>query len=175
MLKIADKDNLEVDLPDVLPNGRAGATASRPSVLSTEDKAAIDLINTKLDTLITGATATSSLNVAQDTAAIANGAAMLTPKFAKIDLAATGNILALVAGKKIRVLSLFLTVAGDTTVQFRSSTTSALTGAMTFKAGGGMAPPFSPVGLMETVAGEALNLLLGTAVQVSGGFTYVEV
>ena len=118
---------------------------------------------------------TATVNVAQDTAAIKNGATSLTPKFAAISLAASGDILALVAAKKIRVVSLFLVVTSAVTVKFQSGASSDLTGAMPFGANGGISLPYNPVGWFQTVSGEKLNMVLGSSVQVSGGLTYIEV
>jgi len=108
-----------------------------------------------------------------------------TIKYAKIDCAsaaAAGNTLvAAVAGKKIRVLAMFLTLSEETTIKFYSgaaNTGTALTGAMSIGVTGGFSLPKSDgsnVGYLETVAGEALTLLLGAAKQASGAMTYCEV
>ena len=42
-------------------------------------------------------------------------------------------------------------------------------------ANGGYVLNFSPVGHFETVAGEKLNLVLGSGIAVAGGLTYIEV
>lgn len=99
----------------------------------------------------------------------------LPVKFAEIDENSTGSqeIVAAVTGKKIRVVSFFLVVSDAQTLTWQSSSTG-LTGAMAFAANGGMATG-SEMGLFETQEGEALNLLLGSAVQVSGAVSYVEV
>jgi hypothetical protein len=114
--------------------------------------------------------------VAYQTDAIMNGSTALTQKFAKIDAASSGSntIIAAVTGKKIRVLSYDLVCASAVAVTWRSNAT-ALSGAKSFAANGGQVKNLSELGHLETVAGEALNLNLGTAVQVSGELTYVEV
>jgi len=68
-----------------------------------------------------------------------------------------------------------LTVAADTTVKFQSGASTDLTGAMTIKAGGGFTSGYDPTGHFETISGEKLNLVLGTATQVSGWIKYIEV
>jgi hypothetical protein len=101
----------------------------------------------------------------------------LVPKYASINAAASGDntLVALVASKKIRVLSYRLQGAGAVTFQFKSGAGTNLTGAMsTGAAGGGGGAGFSPVGHFETAAGAALVLNLGSAVQVSGHLCYVE-
>lgn len=106
---------------------------------------------------------------------IKDGTTTVTPLFAKIDASASADLIALVTGKKIRVLAGFLTVAADTTVKFQTGGTTDLTGAMTVKAGGGFVLPFNQAGYFETASGAKLNLVLGTSTQTSGGLTYITV
>ena len=81
--------------------------------------------------------------------------------------------MAAVAGKRIRVTSLYIAVAAAVTVAFESSTTSALSGIMSLPTAGVLEADFNPHGHFETVAGELLNMTLGGAIQVSGWLTYV--
>lgn len=117
---------------------------------------------------------------------IYNGTTALTPKFAKIDRATNADgaaVVNLVASKKIRVLTHTLICAGTVSYKWQSSTSNStgagsntdLTGLMSHAANTGVADTFSPVGLFETAAGEALKLNLNAAVQVSGYLTYIEV
>ncbi len=112
----------------------------------------------------------------------------LTPKFAVINLTATGTLVAAVTGKKIRVLALFMTievVTGDETYTFKDGAAgTAITGAlgdtaMTVLATTPPIPcsmPFCPVGLFETTAGTLLELsLAGTTPNAQGSLVYVEV
>jgi len=104
--------------------------------------------------------------------------AMSVPKYAAIDCASSGDntIVAAVAAKKIVVTNyLMIAAAAVDATWYSASGGTALSGAMSLPANGGAAP--GPVGhpCMETVAGEALVLNLGGAVQVSGHLTYVEV
>lgn len=102
-------------------------------------------------------------------------------KFAKIDLAASGDLVAAVSGKKIRVLSYLIVSAGSVTAKFQSAASTDLTGAMSLVVGVpnacDHAPPVHgmPTGYFETSQGEKLNLVLSSGVQVSGHLTYVEV
>lgn len=110
------------------------------------------------------------------TSAIRDGSTSLTPKFAAISAASSGDntAVAAVTSKKIRVLSYSLVADGAVTARFQSDTTD-LTGAMSFAENGGISCAFSPVGHFETAAGVALQLNLGGAVGVRGHLTYVEV
>lgn len=107
------------------------------------------------------------------------GTTAYTVKKQKIDRATSGELVAAVTGKKIRVIALYATVAADTTVTLKSASTTTgtftTTGAMTWKAGGGMVLPRDPDGHVETTSGEGLNVTLGTACQISGMLKYVEV
>jgi len=94
---------------------------------------------------------------------------------AKIDFAtaATHQIVALVAGKKIKICNIMLTVAGDTNLTLISGTT-AISGALDFGGTGeprGMVHAFGDFPL-ETVAGEAFQITSSGTVQVSGYVTY---
>lgn len=100
-------------------------------------------------------------------------------KFAVIDRATSGEIVAAVSGKRIRVLSYLFSVATTTTVRFDSAST-ALTGAMTANAGVPFNAPQGPntqqgaMGVLQTERGEAFNVTLGAAVQISGHLLYEE-
>lgn len=109
---------------------------------------------------------------------VLDGTTALTPKFASIDIAASGDTteVALVVGKKIRVLAYRFVSAGAVSVRFKSGASTNLTGAMsTGAAGGGGGAAFNPIGHFETASGEALVMNLSAAVQVSGHLCYVEV
>jgi hypothetical protein len=121
---------------------------------------------------------TATVNVAQDTSVIKLGATSLTPKFAKISLSATGDPVAAVTGKKIRVLAYNLMGNGAVNAKFVSGggAPSDLTGLKYIAAAGqGICAPFNPVGWFETVSGEKLTLNLSASVAVGGELVYVEV
>lgn len=96
-------------------------------------------------------------------------------KFAVVDenTAASNEIVAAVTSKRIRVISFFLVCSAANTVTWQSAT-AGLTGAMSLAANGGVSAT-SETGLFETDAGEALNLLSGSAQQVSGAVAYIEI
>jgi len=87
--------------------------------------------------------------------------------------AETSEIVAAVAGQKISVVNVALTVGGETNLTWKSGTT-AISGPMDF--GGADEPRGMTHGLgdypLQTAAGEALNLTSSIAVQVSGYITY---
>jgi hypothetical protein len=95
-----------------------------------------------------------------------------------IDHATSGDneLVAAVAGKKIRVYNVVLISAGTVNVRFESGAGgTALTGQLNLIANVGFAPGHDPNGHFETAAGQALNLELSGAVSVDGWMTYAEV
>ncbi len=121
---------------------------------------------------------TDAITAKLATDVLQDGLTALTPKFKKIDAAGSGDneIIALSAGKKLRVLSYTLVASGAVNAQWESSTAgNFLSGSMNFAANGGVSAAFCPFGLFETVSGESLNLILSAATSVDGHLTYVEV
>jgi len=118
---------------------------------------------------------TDNVGAALQTDVIMNDTTALTPKFAVINLSASGDIVALVASKKIRVLALTVIAAGTVNVTFRSGGSTAKTGVMPLIANTGFVLPFNPVGWFETVSGEKLDALLSASIDVDGFLTYIEV
>lgn len=120
-----------------------------------------------------------AVTLATSTISGTDGTALL-PKFASVSVAGSGNntLVAAVTGKKIRVLSMHLTMSG-TTVTWAFQTGAggtALTGTMgPIAQGQTVVWPFSPLGHMETAAGALLNLSLSGAQAVTGSLVYIEV
>lgn len=113
-----------------------------------------------------------------ETSTMQSGATQLTPKFAVIDAATSGDntLVAAVTSKKIRVLALFLVSSGTVNVRLESGAGgTALTGQMNLVANTGFVLPFNPVGWCETAVTTLLNLELSGAVSVDGSLVYVEV
>lgn len=101
-----------------------------------------------------------------------------TVKFAKIDANAINNdvIVALVALKKIRVLSYVFVSSATGTAYFRSNPAgSALSGAMALIANAGVSSGYSPVGHFETAAGESLTIQCSADIDLAGHLSYVEI
>lgn len=133
----------------------------------------------RLGTLIGQRTTPTDTQVgAFNVSTLYDGTTAVTPKFAAIDVATSGDntIVSGVGGKKIRVLSAFLVSAGTVTTRFESGASgTALTGQMNLVANSGYVLPFNPIGWFETAAAALLNLELSGNVSVDGALTYVEV
>lgn len=113
-----------------------------------------------------------------ETSTIYNGTTAITPKFAVLDAASSGDntLIAAVTSKKIRVLSLFLVSAGAVNVRFESGASgTALTGQMNLVANTGFVLPYNPLGWFETASNTLLNLELSAAISVDGSIVYAEV
>jgi hypothetical protein len=124
------------------------------------------------------AATTDTVTAKLATDAIHNGTTALTPKFAIIDAATSGDntLVAAVNPKKIRVLAAFLVAAGTVTARFESGASgTALSGQMNLTANTGFVLPFNPVGWFESASNTLLNLELSAAVSVDGSLVYVEV
>lgn len=171
--------------------GSVGATTQRVT-LASDDPAVVALQT--LDNIVSGNEAqvdivtqparvatTDTITAKIATDAIQNGTTALTPKFAAINTATSGdqNLVAAVTSKKIRVLSLALIARGDVDAYLKSGGGTALfgggTAALDLTTNGGFVLPFNPVGWFESASGEALVLNLSGAVGVAGSLTYVEV
>ena len=116
---------------------------------------------------------------AMETSQISNAGTGLTPKFAIISASTSGSnnsIVALVTGKKIRVLAWDLKVNAAVNFKWQSNQSTDKTGLYYCNGqGDGVARAFCPVGYFETVAGEPLTLNLSGATAVGGVLTYIEV
>lgn len=106
------------------------------------------------------------------------GGTVVTPKFAVIDAATSGDntLVAAVTGKKVRVVAAFLVAAGAVNVRFESGAGgTALTGQMNLIANTGFVLPYNPAGWFETGSNTLLNLELSAAISVDGALVYIEV
>ena len=125
------------------------------------------------------AATTDTITAKLATDAIQNGTTALTPKFATIAAASSGNntIVAAVTSKKIRVLGWNMVANGAVNAKWQSGAGGTdLTGLYyCAAAGGGISVPFNPVGWFETGSNTLLNLNLSGAVAVGGCLVYVEV
>lgn len=133
------------------------------------------LLGTLTTVLAAGTAIIGIVSSTQRTDKMMIGAVETTPLFAVINSAASGDntLVALTAGKKIRVLRYSLIVAGAVNATFKSSAGSALSGARALAANGGVGGTFCPVGHFESLVGEGLLLNLSAAVQASGDLTYI--
>ena len=97
-----------------------------------------------------------------------------TVKFASFSDATNdrNEVVAAVSGQKIRVLGYSLNAAGGANTVTWETATTALSGAMDL-ANNATIEIDSDYGLLETVAGEALNISMTAATLVVGHVTYV--
>jgi hypothetical protein len=97
--------------------------------------------------------------------------------YAAISASTDGNntLVAGVAGKRIRVLSLVLVASGGVnTAQLQTAAGGvALTGVMDLADNGQLVMLYNPAGWCETGTGELLNMALTEATVVAGMLTYV--
>ena len=97
-----------------------------------------------------------------------------TYKTASISFAASGDnqVVAAVATKRIKVYAIVVNFVGTVSAKWRSATTD-LTGAMDFQAREGFIQSLQPPAfLLQTTAGEALNLNLSGAIGARGWVAY---
>ncbi len=123
-------------------------------------------------------TVDGSVTALLSTTSLSDAGTALTPKFAKIDAATSGDntLVSAVNPKKLRVVAAFLVAGGTVDVRFESGASgTALTGQMSLVANAGFVLPFNPVGWFETASNTLLNLELSGAVSVDGCLTYLEV
>lgn len=126
--------------------------------------------------------ATHSIAVAHQVDAMMSALTVLTPKFARANVAASttdGSVVAAVASKSILVV-LFRLHAGATAtnVTFNSKPAgagSAISELFALPINGNHSPGYSPVGHFKTVAGEGLTVTTGAGATTGIGVVYVEV
>lgn len=109
---------------------------------------------------------------------IAVAGTLVTPKFAAIAAASSGNntLVAAVTSKKIRVLAIAFMANGTVNGKFQSGAGGTdLSGLFYMVANTGAVLPFNPAGWYETASGVLLNLNLSGAIAVGGCLTYIEV
>jgi hypothetical protein len=118
----------------------------------------------------------------QQTDLMMSGVTQLTPKFAAIAAATSGNNTLVTnpnAGKKIRILAIMVIAGAAGNIYFTSDTGTVIFGGSTNKiqlaANGGFVLPFSPVGWFETAADADLTMNASSTGPFSGGVVYVEV
>lgn len=116
--------------------------------------------------------------ISEDISSPYDGTTALTPKYAEIDAASSGNntVISAVVGKKIRVLAITLVASGGAnTVEWQDGASGTpLSGGMSFAENGGYTAQ-CPYGLFEGSTNTLLNLSLSAATSVDGHITYVEV
>jgi hypothetical protein len=123
------------------------------------------------------------LGVYLATDGIRNSTTLLTPGFAAIAAATSGNNTLRTnpnAGKKIRVLAMMIVAGAAGNIYFTSDAGGTVifggsTNKINLAANGGFVLPFNPVGWFETAADADLVMNASSTGPFSGGVVYVEV
>lgn len=105
-----------------------------------------------------------------------NAGTIITPHFVPINTSSSGDtqLVATDSTHKIRVLSYALVCDAAVAVKFtKGAGGTAMTGAMSYAANGGISELFSPVGHFETDTTHDLTINLSGAFGVRGHLTYV--
>lgn len=106
------------------------------------------------------------------------GTRLYTSLQAQINQSAAGTqTFSAVAGKRIVVVSAFMTVGTAGTIQFQSGTTSTITtGATGLAVNTPLVLPYHPDGWFTTAIGESLKIILGgSGATLAGSFNYVTI
>lgn len=94
-------------------------------------------------------------------------------KFVPISLTATGDLVAAVSGRKIRVISYLFICSAALTINFESNTTD-VTGPMQVAANGGVSYPGGVLApAFETATGEKLAMTITGTGNVRGHLSYI--
>lgn len=121
---------------------------------------------------------THSIAVSHQTDAIMSSNTVLVPKFFSETVTASDTdeeLVALVASRKLRIMSLAVHCGATATdVTFESSTTTRIH-KVPAGANGGQVLPFNPIGWFETASGASLTVTTGAGSSVEITGTYVEV
>jgi hypothetical protein len=136
----------------------------------------VDAAGTAVPTAVDNTT--DNIGAAQMTNVIMDDLTALTPKFAKIAAASSGDntVVAAVTSKKIRVVAYNFMANGTVNAKFQSGASGTdLTGLKYLIVNTGIVAPFNPVGWFETAANTLLNVNLSAAVAIGGELVYVEV
>lgn len=105
-----------------------------------------------------------------------DGGVALTVKRATLESGVTGtDIVAAVAGRRIRVLSYSLQAEGTVIFNFADTGNAALYHRWSLQAREGEVSPHNPHGWFETALGKGVQFNLSLAIQVNATVVYVEV
>ncbi len=167
-------DNLELNA------GSGGATARTDEISAGLHVAAVKLYTGAdgVDGGFASDTNRAHVGASIESSSMTVAGVNVTPKYAVIDAATSGDntLVAAVTAKKVRVLALYLVAAGTVNVRFESGAGgTALSGQMNLVANTGFVLPFNPAGWFETASNTLLNLELSAAISVDGTLTYIEV
>lgn len=172
-----DGSAVDASASNPLPTVQTGALpAGTNAIGKLAANSGVDIGDVDVTSMPAIAATASNIGAQLSTSAIMNGTTALTPAFAVIDAASSGDntLVSADTAKKIRVIAAFLVSTGTVTVRFENGAGgTALTGQMNLVANSGFVLPFNPVGWFETAANTLLNLELSGATSVDGCLVYV--
>lgn len=164
-----------------------GTDGTNARVIKTDSSGELQVDVLTLPALAAGTNLIGKTASGLDVSNLYDGSTALTPKFAKLSSASTGNqaLVSAVVGKKIRVLALHVMATASTnsiyvndgTADLYADSTRKIPLDVTGAAGpGGISLPFNPVGWFETAAtNRPLNINLTSANGIVAVASYVEV
>ena len=104
---------------------------------------------------------------------VTDGGSGKTLKSAVVNLTATGTVVSLVAGKRIKVFAAKVICSAALTVNFRSGGATALEGPQAIALNGGFTESVDPPNfLFGTTAGESLDLVISGTGTAAGRVSY---
>ena len=127
-------------------------------------------------------TNTPRVIASNETSSLYDGTTALTPKFANVSMKTAGaqTIIAAVAAKKLRILSMMLVNQGALTLYATdagggNNLLGDSTNQIALAANSGFVMGFNPVGWLQTSASSAFAIVPSLATSIAGTITYVEV
>lgn len=154
----------------------SGTVTTVSTVTAVTTVSTVSAVTAITNALPAGTNLLGAVSASNETGTIYNGTTALTPLFALISTSASGvsNVVAATGGKRIRVLRWSLSANGTVNVKFQSHVTPTdLTGLHYMVANATAGGSYCPLGIFQTISGEALDINLSAAVAVGGELTYV--
>lgn len=157
-----------------------GVWHQRIKIQHGQEGAAVDtsLVNPLPVTAPAASRTTHSIAVALQTDALMSALTTLTPKYFSETVVASDTdeeLIAAVAGKKLRILALVLQCAGVATTSTFEAAGTTRKHVIPAGANGGQVLPFNPVGWFETGVGQSLTVTTGAGSSTDISGVYVEV
>ncbi len=162
----------------IVDSGTITTVSTVSAVTTVSTVTTVGAVTAITNALPAGTNLLGQMSNSAETATVFNGTTACTPKFAAITASTSGatTIVALVGGKRIRVLRWSLSSNGSVNIKWQSHVSPTdLTGLhymVQFASAGGA---YCPQGIFQTISGEALDINLSASVAVGGELTYIEV
>ncbi len=156
----------------------SGTITTVSTVTAVTTVSTVTAVTAITNALPAGTNLLGQISASDETGTIYSGTTALTPKFAVITASSSGatTIVAAVTSKKIRVLRWSLSSNGTVNVKWQSHVTPTdLTGLFYLIANASAGGAYCPVGVFQTISGEALDINLSASIAVGGVLTYCEV